>query len=91
MNATSTFKIDSWDEQPYAEHEDTKLTKASVTQSFSGDLSGTASVESLSFYRPDQTAEIVGLQRFEGTLNDKQGTFVLRSEATFDGKTARAA
>ncbi len=88
-HAKSTFKIESWDEQPYVEHDGTKLTKASVTQAFSGDLDGAASIESLSFYRTDQSAEIVGLQHFEGRLNDRAGTFVMRSEATFDGTEAR--
>lgn len=89
MQAKSTFKIQRWDEHAYAEHDGTKLTKASVTQAFEGDLSGSSSVESLSFYRPDQTAEIVGLQRFEGTLDGRRGTFVLRGESTFDGTEAR--
>jgi hypothetical protein len=88
-HARSTFKIQGWDEKPYAEFDGgTKLTRASVTQAFTGDLAGTASIESLSFYREDQTADIVGLQRFEGTLGDKTGTFVMRSDATFDGTTA---
>src|SRR5690348_15747599 len=89
MQATSTFKIQSWDESPYVEHDGTKLTKTSVTQTFEGDMSGSASLESLSFYRPDDTAEIVGLQRFEGALDGKQGTFVLRGESTFDGREAK--
>jgi hypothetical protein len=41
--ATSKFKIEGWDEQPYAETEDGgKLTRASVKQTFDGDISGEA-------------------------------------------------
>src|SRR3954453_13866765 len=89
-HATGSFKIQSWDEQPQAEFDGgTKLTRASVTQGFSGDLEGSAATESVSFYRADRTADIVGLQRFEGTLAGRRGSFVLQSVATFDGTTAK--
>src|SRR6187200_1325309 len=37
----TSFEIQSWDEQPYVEHDDgRKLTRAAVTRAFSGDLQG---------------------------------------------------
>ena len=39
-------------------------------------------------YREDQTADFVGLQRFEGSVGDRNGSFVLTSNGTFDGKVA---
>jgi hypothetical protein len=90
--AACTFKIEGWDEQPYAEIEGgRKLTKASVKQAFAGDLQGEGAVEWLMCYRPDQTAEFVGLERFSGQLGERAGSFVLLlSSGTFDGKEARA-
>jgi uncharacterized protein DUF3224 len=86
---TSTFKIDSWDEQPYAETEEGgKLTRASVKQTFTGDVDAQGEVEWLMCYRPDQTADFVGLQRVVGSLGGRRGSFVLASTGEFDGKQA---
>jgi hypothetical protein len=89
--ATATFKIDGWDEQTFAEMDDgRKLTRASVKQTLSGDIEGDGSVEWLMCYRPDKTADFVGLQRISGALGDKSGAFVLvQTAGTFDGKVAK--
>ena len=43
--ATGKFKVQSWDENPYAELDGGgKLTRASVTQAFEGDIDGEGSV-----------------------------------------------
>jgi hypothetical protein len=89
--ARSTFKIEGWDEKPYSEIETGgKLTQASVKAAFSGDIVGEGSVEWLMCYRPDETADFVGLQRITGRIGDKAGSFVLLHTAgTFDGKEAK--
>jgi hypothetical protein len=69
--ATGTFRIEGWDETAYGETGDGgKLTRAAVRQAFSGDIEGEGAVEWLMCYRPDQTADFVGLQRIVG-----QGAF----------------
>jgi Protein of unknown function (DUF3224) len=89
--ASATFKIQGWDEKPYSELEGgRKLTQASVKQAFSGDIEGEGAVEWLMCYRPDDTADFVGLQRIAGRLGGRSGSFVLTQTAgTFDGKEAR--
>jgi hypothetical protein len=89
--ATGTFKIADWDEEPFAEIENGgKLTKAHVRQSLSGDIQGEGTVDWMMCYRPDQTAEFVGLQRIIGQLGERSGSFVLlQSDGVFDGKVAR--
>jgi len=89
--ASATFKIESWNEDSYAEIEGGgKLTQASVEQSIAGDIEGTGSVRWLMCYRPDKTAEFVGLQRIVGRLGDREGSFVLLQTAgTFDGREAK--
>jgi Protein of unknown function (DUF3224) len=88
--ATGTFKIDSWDEQPYVEtDEGGKLTRASVKQTFGGEIEGEGAVEWLMCYRPDQTADFVGHQRMVGRIGDRSGTVVLESTGAFDGKEAK--
>jgi Protein of unknown function (DUF3224) len=91
--ATSKFKVADWDEKHYAELENGgKLTRASVKQSFSGDIEGEGAVEWLMCYRPDQTADFIGLQHIAGRIGGREGSFVLlHSGGTFDGKEARGA
>src|SRR3954467_5078923 len=88
-HAEGTWKIQSWDEQPV--HEDgARLTRASVEQAFSGDIEGVGSVEWLMCYRPDKTADFVGLQRVVGQVGRRSGSIVLQTVGTFDGDEARA-
>jgi hypothetical protein len=39
-------------------------------------------------YRPDGTADWVGLQRIVGRVGDRSGSFVLTTLGTFDGSRA---
>jgi Protein of unknown function (DUF3224) len=89
--ATAKFKVAAWDEKPYAELENGgKLTQASVKQSFSGDIEGEGAVEWLMCYRPDETAEFIGLQRVIGRIAERAGSFVLlQTGGTFDGREAK--
>jgi hypothetical protein len=89
--AAGRFEVKSWDEAPYAEMPGgRKLTRASVTQRFSGDIEGDGSVEWLMFYRPDGTATFLGLQRVVGTISGRRGSFVLETNGIYDGNEARA-
>jgi Protein of unknown function (DUF3224) len=87
--AESSFKIESWNEDPYVDGDGSaKLTRASVKQRFEGDIAGEGEVEWLMCYRSDATADFVGLQRVVGRVGGREGTFVLQSSGTFDGKVA---
>ena len=88
-HAKGTIEITGWDEDAYVEiDEDRKLTKATVTQAFHGDVEGEGAVTWLMAYRSDGTADFLGLQRIEGTLDGAEGSIVLRTEGTFDGTVA---
>jgi hypothetical protein len=81
--------VTSWDEDTFVEMEDgRKLTRASVTQKFTGDLEGTGRVDWLMCYADDGTAHYVGLQRIESTVKGQEGSIVLESNGAFDGKVA---
>jgi Protein of unknown function (DUF3224) len=88
---TSTFEIRGWDEQPFAEaQEGARLTRASVEQGLSGDIEGEGAVQWLMCYRPDKTADFVGLQRIAGSVGGRQGSLaLLQTDGTFDGREAR--
>jgi Protein of unknown function (DUF3224) len=87
--ATGKFEVASWDEVPFSEVEGGgKLTRASVKQTFKGDIAGEGSVEYLMCYRKDGTASFVGLQRIDGRVHDRTGSFVLTLLGEFDGGAA---
>ena len=91
-HATSTFEVKSWDEKPYDEVAGSKikLTKASVRQSFHGDIEGEGQVEYLMAYCDDGTASFVGLLRVAGMLGNRSGSFVLQTAGTDDGNATKA-
>ncbi len=90
-HATATFQVKSWDEKPYNEiDEGPKLTRASVTKSFRGDIEGEGTLEYLMIYRDDGSASFVGLERVVGRVGDRSGSFVLQHSGTFEGGTAKA-
>lgn len=90
QNANARFAIKSWDEKPYSEGPDLpKLTRASVTKTFTGDIEGEGRVEYLMMYRSDGSATFVGLERVDGRIGDKAGSFVLKRTGSFEGGLAK--
>ena len=89
QHAEGKFDIASWDEEPYVDIDDArKLTRATVTQRFSGDIKGEGSVVWSMCYRADGTADWLGMQRIVGRLGDRSGSFVLQTVGSFDGSKA---
>ena len=67
QTAKAHFAIQGWDEKPYNEGDNVpKLTRASVTKTFTGDLEGEGQVEYLMMYRSGGSATFVGLERVVG-------------------------
>ena len=89
--ATGTYQVKSWDEKPYEDLEEgAKLTRASVTETFQGDIEGESTVEFLMMYPDASTASYVGMQRVVGSLGGRSGSFVLQVSGTFEGGLAQA-
>lgn len=79
----------SWDEKPYRELEGGhKLTKATVTQALSGDIEGEAVTEYVMAYPSATYASYVGMTLVTGTVDGKQGSFVLQATGKYDGTEA---
>ena len=86
----SRFTIKSWDEKPSSEGEGLpKITRASVTRTFTGDIEGEGLVEYLMMYRSDGSAAILGLERIVGRIAGKTGSFVLQRTGVFEGGQAK--
>src|SRR5262245_23226673 len=85
LRANASFKIESWDEKPLAgAAEIPKVTRALVTKSFAGDLEGRSTLEYVLAYAADGAATYVGMERVEGTLRGRAGSFVLELRGTFE-------
>ncbi|MBI4501732.1 MAG: DUF3224 domain-containing protein [Gemmatimonadetes bacterium] len=88
-SANARFAIKNWNEQPYSGGQDLpRLTRASVTKTFTGDIEGEGQVEYLMMYRSDGSATFVGLERVVGRIGGKTGTFVLQRVGVFESGQA---
>ena len=88
--AHARFAIKSWEEKPYSEGAGLpKMTRATVTKSFTGDITGDSQVEYVMVYRSDGTAAFVGLERITGRIGTRTGSFVLQRTGVFEGGEAK--
>lgn len=90
-NANGTFEVTPGAEDTLHESDDgTKLTHASGTQRFTGDLQADGAVDWLMCYLADGSATFAGLQRIDGSLAGRTGTFVMQAVGSHDGEGSRA-
>jgi hypothetical protein len=89
-SADARFTIKSWDEKPSGEGEGLpKITRASVTRTFTGGIEGEGRVEYVMMYRSDGSAAFLGLERIAGRLGGRTGSFVLQRIGVFEGGQAK--
>ena len=87
--AEGSFDILSGEETTYEERGGgAKLTHAWGAQRFSGDIAGEGSVHWLMAYGSDRTARYVGLQRITGSLDGREGSFIIAAQGEFDGTSS---
>jgi hypothetical protein len=93
-HAAGTFVIESWDEQPYEEHDGTRLTRMRLAKRFSGDVEGESAAKRLMAYGSEEgSAAYVGLERVTDNVHGRSGSFVLRHSAAMErgeGKSSLA-
>ena len=88
--ANARFAIKSWDEKPYDEGPDRpRLTRATVTKTYTGDIEGEGRVEYLMMYRGDGSASFVGLEQIVGRIAGRTGSFVLQRTGVFESGQAK--
>lgn len=89
--AIARFEVKSWDEVAYSKvGGGPRLTRASITKAFQGDIAGKGTLEYLMIHHDDGSASFVGMEQVTGRLGNRSGSFVLQHNGTFDGDTARA-
>jgi predicted enzyme related to lactoylglutathione lyase len=85
--AVAKVTVQSHDSKPYDQSASPALIEINISETFTGDLGGEATVRALEVLRDDQSASFVSMQRFRGQLGGRQGTFVLQgSEIVENGK-----
>jgi Protein of unknown function (DUF3224) len=88
--ARGKFTVESGEEDTYeALDHGVRLTHAQGKQSFTGDIKGDGAVHWLMLYRPDKTAQFVGMQRISGTIGGRRGMVALTAQGVHDGKGSR--
>ncbi|HEV2005936.1 MAG TPA: DUF3224 domain-containing protein [Candidatus Limnocylindrales bacterium] len=86
---SGTFELLSGGEEVYREASGgPRLSHAKGAQRFGGGIEGNGAVDWLICYRPDKTARFVGLQRIDGLIGDRSGSFVLEATSAHDGKAS---
>lgn len=80
--SSSTFTLDSRTSEMIDDRVGAQLSRMTLTKTFAGDLVGTGTVEMLSVQTQHGSAAYVALERIEGTLHGRAGSFILRHDAT---------
>lgn len=89
--ATGRYEVKTWDEKPYHEVSGLpRLTRASVIESFQGDIEGEGTAEYLMVYRDDGSASFVRVERVIGRIGSRSGSFVLQGTGGYDHATRTA-
>lgn len=90
--AKATFEIKSWDEKPISEGAGLpKITRATVSKTFAGEIEGTSTLEYLMAYRDDGSASFVGMERIVGKVGGRSGSFVVQHSGVFEAGVAKSA
>ncbi|NBE95362.1 DUF3224 domain-containing protein [Nonomuraea sp. KC401] len=86
MTAKGTFDTAGWDaEPPFDERDGVSLGVVTLTKTFHGDLTGTSVVTMMVATTPvEDSRSYVALERIEGTLHGRPGTFVVQHDAVSD-------
>lgn len=79
--AAGTFSLDRFDaEDPYDDHDGVKIARAHISKTFAGDLVGTSETD-LIMVSAENPAAYVAIERFDGTVHGRKGTFIVQHEA----------
>ena len=84
------FDVVKWEESPFDDRNGVpRVTRASVTKRYSGDIEGSSTTEWLMAYAEDGSARFVGLERISGTVEGREGSLVLQHVGSYEDGAAR--
>lgn len=76
--AEAIITVQSSTTTPFDQAAGPKLMDIRLHETFTGDIDGESPVRALQVLCDDQSATLVSVQRFRGTLGGRRGTFVLQ-------------
>ncbi len=89
--ATSEFTITAWEPAPYDEEvPGPKMTRTVVKKTFTGALAGSSVAELLTCESESGSAGYLAMERVDGVLDGRAGTFVIQHGGIFDAATGNA-
>lgn len=88
---SGSFTFADYEEDTFGEVDGgPKVTRSTVTNTYTGAIQGTGRQAYLGLYRNDAqgggTGVWVGLEQITGRLGDRQGSFAITQRGTFDGQ-----
>ncbi|WP_339724169.1 DUF3224 domain-containing protein [uncultured Paraglaciecola sp.] len=87
---TGQFQITDWQETTQSEHDGLKRSLANVKLDYSGDLTGTSELQYLLSYQSDGSADFVGFESLQVTINGDSGSLILRHIGRFVAGVAKS-
>ncbi|MFC4111982.1 DUF3224 domain-containing protein [Nonomuraea zeae] len=86
MTAKGTFDTAGWDPQPpFDDRDGVTLGVVTLSKTFHGDLTGTSVVTMMVASTPvESSRSYVALERIEGTVHGRRGSFVVQHSAVSD-------
>ena len=88
--AVAQVNVHGHEARPYDETQSPALVELTLNETFSGGLAGESQVRALQVRHGDHSASMVSLQRFNGRLADREGTFVLQGSQTVENGRIKA-
>jgi len=89
-HATAKVAVQASQFTAYDETGGPPLLEVGLKETFTGDLAGESTVRALQTRQGDGRASMVSLQRFDGTLGGRRGSFVLQGTETITGGRIKA-
>jgi Protein of unknown function (DUF3224) len=80
--ATASFDITTWDEQPWDDRDGIRLSRTRVVKVFRGEIEGESTAELVMATAGEDSAAYVGVERVDGRVNGRAGSFVYLHTAT---------
>lgn len=89
-HAEAKIIVHSSEAKPYDQAEGPGLLEVTIRETFTGDLEGESTARALQIQRQDKSGSMVSLQRFQGKLGGRQGSFILQGQETIENGTIKA-
>lgn len=90
FHAQATITVQESHAEPYDETSGPPLAILAIRETFEGDIQGESIVRALQIRQQDGTVHMISLQRVNGSLGGRTGSFVLQGAEAIEDKTIKA-